>query len=272
MNSTVSDVTFGDDGDECQLVEREDGSTIVVPVVRNSTVPAGNYSTTIRLSDGTTETVNVEIEEDYTIPEARTVLRGKTVSAVVNSTICPASMAVSRLGQLNLTAALSNGNGVQCEASTTITADDISSNYNPRLVFHGGMVCLEIDDAEFGSTDDLVFVINGEVYSTLSLVDAMPCSSVPLTDLTSVNSYVLLDSAVVLSSLTTPPTQPAASSNVGLFIAGGVASAAIVGITVLLVACCVIGGCIVCATPRLVVYPLARWRGKRFVYDHAERY
>ncbi|KAG9394922.1 FG-GAP repeat [Carpediemonas membranifera] len=273
MNSTVSDVTFGDDGDECQLVEREDGSTIVVPVVRNSTVPAGNYSTTIRLSDGTTETVNVEIEEDYTIPEAKTVLRGKTVSAVVNSTICPASMAVSRLVQLNLTAALSNGNGVQCEASTTITADDISSNYNPRLVFHGGLVCLEIDDAEFGSTDDLVFVINGEVYSTLSLVDAMPCSSVPLTDLTSVNSYVLLDSAVVLSSLTTPPEADGATgiSTVAIVV-GVIASVGMLIAAVILAVICTIGGCVVCAAPPAVVYPLSKWGGRKYVYDHAERF
>ncbi|KAG9395185.1 FG-GAP repeat [Carpediemonas membranifera] len=162
MNETVATVAFGKETNPCQLVQTADGNTTIIPVVTEPTVKAGTYPMKLTYSDGTAATINVNVPTDYTIPEARTSLKGVVMQTRVNSTICPASMTASLLGPTGLTAAEVADDGTAvCIAQQEIDAAIIKAKLIPEMEQSPTNVCAQLHDVTFNSTEQIGMLAAG---------------------------------------------------------------------------------------------------------------
>ncbi|KAG9397688.1 hypothetical protein J8273_0818 [Carpediemonas membranifera] len=162
MNETVATVAFGKETNPCQLVQTADGNTTIIPVVTEPTVKAGTYPMKLAYSDGTAATININVPTDYTIPEARTSLKGVVMQTRVNSTICPASMTASLLGPTGLTAAEVADDGTAvCIAQHEIDAAILTAKLIPEMEQSPTNVCAQLHDVTFNSTEQIGMLAAG---------------------------------------------------------------------------------------------------------------
>ncbi|KAG9392255.1 hypothetical protein J8273_5240 [Carpediemonas membranifera] len=158
-------------------------NTVIIPFLDTSEPIAGTYTLTYTLDNGETGTTSVVIPPDFTIPETEVVVVGTKAKGVLKSPVCPQSAAF-----LGKSAAVSHASVeskvVKCVSDdTTIDAAILKNHLSPFVdskLEQGGIACVSLNGAQFGSTDKVTIKYDGSVITALAVDESgRICFTVP---------------------------------------------------------------------------------------------
>ncbi|KAG9393327.1 FG-GAP repeat [Carpediemonas membranifera] len=149
----------------------------LVPVLPSpdGVIAPGNYTLEIQFDDSTTESTTLTIPADFETPDTTLTLSGTTMTAAMESAVCPSNLDFSGMGTRPLTGVDTSGPST-CLATTTVNAAMIRYHFSPTVTrLDNGTYCASIEGAAISSVGSFSIVVDGTAHP-VRLVDGSICT------------------------------------------------------------------------------------------------
>ncbi|KAG9389809.1 FG-GAP repeat [Carpediemonas membranifera] len=174
----------------------------IIPIVGSSdgAIHPGDYELEVEFSDSTIESTTLTIPADVETPGTTLTLSGTTLTAAMESRICPSNLPFAAMGVRPLTGMLTAGT-VTCVSDETVSGSNLADSFSPSISKRAeGEYCLTMTDVTLTGTTAFTILIDNEE-QTIVLSDNAICSTAASASTTvSTQAYLSADTRTIVAT------------------------------------------------------------------------